>query len=986
MGTTFEDPGLWPKLTPSDAGAARRQHWQDAVRRLPDAVDRAFAEGLDASPGGKAMLECILEASPFLSDIVIREQAFLRRFWEEGPDEAVAGCLAEIRQFNAFDDETPARRQLRVCRRQVALATALADIAGIWELEQVTGTLSELADLSASLTLRMLLGRLHARGILSLPNPENPEQGSGLIALALGKLGGRELNYSSDIDLILLFDPDIMPARNLAEVPRHLARLAKGFNRMLSEVTGDGYVFRVDLRLRPDPGSTPPVMSTDAAEIYYEGRGQTWERAALVKARPIAGDLEAGASFLKRIEPFVWRRHLDFDTIQNLHGMKRKIDAYHQLGQIRTVGHDLKLGRGGIREIEFFVQTQQLIWGGRDSRLRVIPTCQVLRALDASGKIPASTTVGFINCYRFLRRIEHRVQMVGDEQTHSLPNTPEGFARMAEFLGYEDAPAFDRELVRHLREVERHYSEFFELPEEMTRSGGESAFDRLDDSQARESLGRLGFRDPKAAVDILNSWRSGRYRVTRGSESRDRLMGLVPLLMNAMAGTADPDLAIRRFDGLLGRLPTGLQIFSLLQANLPIMDTLAELMVSAPALTQQLQERPSLFDALIEAHEQVDDTGVVSLRAELDRFLGGETDPEEGVNRIGRWVDAVRFRTAIRLLYGQVDPLDAASHLSDIADCTLQALLDLTGAAFAARHGRVPGAELAVLSLGKLGSREMSITSDLDLILIYDAPPNARSDGASTLPAATYFNRLLRRLMSGLGARPGQRQIYEIDMRLRPSGQSGPLATSFASFRQYHRESSWTWEKMALTRARLSAGSPGLGKRLMAGVREALCEPRAAEPLRNDVANMRRRMDREFHTDNPWSVKHLRGGIVDIEFVVQYLTLLHAAETPDILKGNTGQALRSLEAAGALDAKDAARLVEAWEFWTRLQSLQRVIREDAQDSEFPQRLRPLIAEFAGAANFADLPVRMSEIAADVKAIHGRILPCPTADGETDALR
>ncbi len=973
MTASLDNPSLWPDVGQNEKTALHFDKWKHAVASLPESEDRTFATHLAESSSGKTMLSCIFGASPFLSDCLIREPGFVRRLWEEGPNACVAASLSSLALLPPSDGQAEAPRVLRVERRRVALAAALADIAGLWELEDVTTAISDLADASAGLALRILLTRLARRGLLALPDSENPETGSGLIALALGKLGGRELNYSSDIDLILLFDPDIMPARDPTEITRHLVRLARNFNAMLSEITADGYAFRVDLRLRPDPSATPLVMSTEAAEHYYEARGQTWERAALIKARPMAGDLQAGAAFLKRIEPFVWRRHLDFATIQDLHGMKRRIDEHHQFGGIRALGHNLKLGRGGIREIEFFAQTQQLIWGGRDPRLRIIPTCDVIRELSRLGKLPINTANAFVECYRYLRRAEHRVQMVDDEQTHSLPDDPQEFASMARFLGYAGADEFTTDLISRLREVERHYADFFELPEELTQSGGQPVFEDLQDPEMVGRLRRLGFQDPASVIGILEAWSSGRYRVAQSGQSQAQLMGLAPLLLTAIAGTTDPDLAMRRFDRLLSRLPMGLQIFALLKANLAIMDTLAELLVSAPALAELLEERPALFDALIELPNQSTIASRDELENELSRYIGGETDPEEVAFRVGRWVDSSRFQSGVSMLYQRTDPLDAARHLSEIADCALQMLLQHIASAFARRHGVIPGAQMAILSLGKLGSREMSITSDLDLILIYDAPEDAASDGERPLPATVYYNRLLRRLLSGLGARPGQRQIYEIDMRLRPSGNAGPLATGVDAFVRYHRESAWTWEKMALTRARVSAGPPEITDRLVEIVRSTLCESRDPECLRKDVADMRVRMDGEFHTENIWSVKHHRGGLVDIEFIAQYLALLHASSSPDVLQGNTGETLRSLEACGALEAEDARQLIDSWEFWTRLQALQRVIKDDAGAEDIPARTRPLFNELAGVEEYGELEGRMLEIANGTKAIYDRLL-------------
>ena len=794
-----------------------------------------------------------------------------------------------------------------------------------------------------------------------------------MLVYGLGKLGGFELNYSSDIDLIMLYDPEHLPARDIEEAGRPLVRLARNFISLLSERTRDGYVFRVDLRLRPDPGATPLVMSTEAAEHYYEARGQTWERAALIKARAIAGDIPAAAGFLSRIEPFVWRRHLDFATVQELHGMKKQIDAHHGTGRIKTLGHNLKLGRGGIREIEFFAQSQQLVWAGKNARLRTIATCTTLRALADAGHISAAAAENFINSYRFLRRAEHRVQMVRDEQTHALPAEVEEYAAITRFLGYRDPQVFTDDLIAVLRSVEHHYADYFELPLEIagdTREGpgGGQSFDV-------EQLARMGFAQPENVIGILEKWRSGRYRVAHGPRSRELLAQLTPSLLTAVLGTADPDLAMARLDRLLAGMPAGLQVFSLFQANLHVMETMANILVSAPIASEQLMRRPELFEALLEW----DTSEIVPGRQEFEKQLSLLPSLEERVDCLGNWVDGARLRVAIHLLFSRLDPLDAARALSEVADFALTALLAEVQRAFAKKHGRIAGAGVAILGMGRLGGGELSITSDLDLVLVYDAPENAESkgNGIRQLAATTYYNRLLRRLLSALGdAVISSGPIYQIDMRLRPSGNAGPLATSLDAFETYHAESAWTWEQMALTRARIVYGTPAMQARLETAITATLQQKRDPESLRQDVAEMRLRMDREYHTDSPWGFKHYRGGLVDIEFITQYLILRHAHARPEILATNTYTALRALAEGGLLTKSDAARLLDSWQLWTRLQALQRLIGEQATDAEIPQDLRPLFSKAAGIEMFTELPARMAEAAAGIQEIYQRIVGPP----------
>ncbi len=941
----------WPDTGNPDRVATRMEEWSAAAA----AAESAFAASLADDPAGGAMLRCVFGASPFLSTCLIAEPDFARRLWEEGVDACVRDAVEGLRALPPGAEDID--RKLRLARRRTALAIALADIADQWTVEQVTGALSELADAAVSASLRSQLDRLAERGAIEPPDRDDPERESGLIALGLGKHGGRELNYSSDIDLILLYDPEVVPAADSERLPRHLMRLARAFVPQLSDRTPDGYAFRVDLRLRPDPGATPLVMSTEAAEHYYEARGQTWERAALIKARPVGGDIPAAESFLKRIEPFIWRRHLDFATVQELHDIKRRIDAHHGSGGVMVRGHNLKLGRGGIREIEFFAQTHQLIWGGKDTRLRVIPTCDAMQALAATGRLPQEVADGFVESYRFLRRAEHRVQMVDDEQTHSLPEGDEAFETMSRFLGYGGEEEFSEALLGHLQRVEGHYAEFFELSAEVTAA--ESL--RPDDPEAVEQYRRLGFKDPDKVAEVLAKWRSGRYRVAQGERARELLDGLTPSLLIAMLGTHDPDLAIARFDGLLARLPTGLQVFALFQANAHVMETVAEILVSAPQFGELLTSRPALFETLLETGDEDVQPSRETLAGEMALQLGAARDSDELVQRLRRWVDAARYRAGIHMLFGRLDPLDAAPVFSDIAELALARLLPGVERDLARRHGRLPNSGAALLAMGRLGSREMSISSDLDMVLVYDAAEDAVSDGEKPLAAAIWYSRLLRRLIAALTEQAGL--IYDIDMRLRPTGSAGPLATSLASFEHYHEKEAWTWERQALTRARVVAGNPETAMALNGAMQTALRRPRDLDQLRRDVAEMRLRVDGEYHTDNPWSLKYVRGGLVDVEFIVQYLQLRDAASRP--VTGNTGAAIEALSRAGALGEKDAATLGDAWRLWTRLQALQRTISEDASGEDLP---RGMLARVQNAAGVEDLPALERRMTAAREAV------------------
>ncbi len=966
------DPGgldsveAWPETGNPERRRVEFLKWKEAAQKLDRGEDRDFAEALPESAGGRAMLACVFGASPFLSSCLIREPSFLRRLWTEGPDRRMQEIFAEIEALPADAGEEAARRALRQARRRTALAVALADIAGIWGFEAVTGALSRFADAACSAALRVLLTRLASRGALAPADPENPAEGSGLIVLGLGKLGGRELNYSSDIDLILLYDPDRVPAQKPYEIQSHFLRLARSFIAMLSERTLDGMAFRVDLRLRPDPISTPLAISTQFAERYYENRGQTWERIALVKARPVAGDLRAAEEFLERLAPFVWRRSLDFAAMRDLHDMKRRIDAQHGNGTIGARGHNLKLGRGGIREIEFFAQTHQLIWGGKDRRLRTIPTCDSLRALTAAGHVPSETSESLIEAYRFLRRCEHRVQMVADKQTHALPKNAAEFETLARFLGYRDGQTFTRDLIDCLRQVELQYESFFEFPFPV-KADGKSVSPTLAEGGR---LRRMGFRNPGAAARIVEKWRSGRCPAARAPRSRELLQSLASPLLIAMCGTADPDLAIERFDRLFDNLQDGLQLFSLLRANLQAMESVAEIMVSAPTVNELLAARPMLLETLVDPETDAPPPGRAALKAELAAHLEPADGYEDALDRLAEWVDQARFRVCAQLLFHSLDPLQAPRLLSDIADCALAALHERTEKDFAERFGRIAGAATALLAVGRLASRSLTVASGLEFVFLYDAPEGAESDGPEKLAAPAYFDRFLTRMLSGLG---GRRGIYKAATSFPRDENAGASAAGLAAFERFLSASAGPRERMALTRARAVASAGSRAARLEESIRGAPPEALDWERLRRGLAASSAPAE-----DAPPA--RCRAGLDAIEALTQYLLL---REAPDVAAGGThGETIQALAGTGALPGEDAQRLLDAWELWTRIQALQSLIGEDTESRDAPAKLRPLFLSAAGVDSFQAFELRMQAAASAVQEIiayaPGRSMPEPHA--------
>lgn len=926
--------------------------------------------------------------SPFLTATALLEAPFVASLLAEGPAAAARAIMEQVAEATAaaIDGREPSPA-LRRAKRHLSLVVALADIAGAWELEAVTGALSAFAEAATGCAAAYLLADAHRRGILVLPHPEEPQRDSGLLIIGMGKLGARELNYSSDIDLIILYDADRVNVADPDRQQHHMVRLSRGLVSILDARTGDGYVFRTDLRLRPDPGTTPLAISVLAAETYYETLGQNWERAAMIKARPVAGDLDAGHRFLRHLKPFIWRKNLDFAAIRDINSIKRQINAHHGGASIALAGHNVKLGRGGIREIEFFVQTQQLIWGGKVPALRELTTEGALQALAEHGQIDGADAADLMDAYRRLRRVEHRLQMINDEQTHSLPVGANERAALATFLGYASPASFETELLATLRLVERHYARLFEDQPALSvplAIGGNLVFTGTDpDPETLTTLSALGFGNPEAVDAAVRVWHRGRYRATRTERTRAILTELMPFLLQTLGATAHPDSVFLAFDRFLAALPSGVQLFSMFEAHPHVLQLLVEIMDAAPRLAEHLARRPSDLESVLAADFFDPPPPPDHLEAELADGLSGAAGLEDVLDLSRRWANSRKFQVGVQMLRGSLDATRAAEALSNIADTVLLVLLPQVVDAFAARHGRVPDSGLAVIAMGKLGGREMTVTSDLDLIFVYGATEEgAVSDGDRPLPASQYFARLSQRLINAVTAPTAEGTLYEVDMRLRPSGKAGPIAVSFPAFAHYQRSDAWAWERMALTRARVVAGPAPLADAIEAVVRDVLTAPRDADALRAAVADMRVRMDAEHHTDSLWEIKHLRGGLVDVEFIVQYLQLVHAHEHPAVLSPTTRVALQTIGDAGLLDRAVADLLLKALDLWHSVQARIRLAWDGPVPATGPEDVPPALrAALDGAMglDFDRLAAHMKETAERVHAVFDDIIGVPAND-------
>ena len=975
MSFPFND-AFFPTVADENRAQVGLSRWLEAADGVEEPDLAGFMRSLPDRPGIGPLLRGIFGNSPFLTHCLEKEPVFVRRMLEIGPDAAFAGLVERLSADLAEESDLGRLMTgLRLAKRRCSLLAAMADLGGAWRLEQVTGALSLMAETAIRLSVRFLLRREAERGNLQLPHPEDPERGCGLIVLGMGKLGGRELNYSSDIDLIVFYDHEKLVYLGRKSIQECIIALTKDLVRILDERTADGYVFRTDLRLRPDPGSTPPAVALVAAEAYYEGYGQNWERAAMIKARLVGGDAETGAAFLKFLRPFIWRKSLDFAAIQDIHSIKRQINAHKGGRSIAVAGHNVKLGRGGIREIEFFAQTQQLIWGGRQPEMRVAGTIAALNALAGAGHVEPEVVTQMSAAYAYLRKLEHRLQMVDDKQTQTMPSNPEQLAEIAAFMGHAQVESFAAELTGHLQTVETHYARLFEDAPALATGGNLVFTGGENDPETVLTITQMGFSNADAVCSTIRGWHHGRVRATRSTRARELLTELTPALLAALGTTTAPDDAFMRFDEFLGRLPAGVPLFSLFYANPSLLELVAEIMGDAPLLAEHLARHPSLLDSVLQAHFFDPLPPQAVLEAELAKALAEADDFQQVLDMSRRWTNDRKFQVGVLTLRTIIEATEAASALSDIAASVLSQLGPRVEEEFARAHGRIPGGAWVILAMGKAGGREMSATSDLDLILIYDAPPDAdESNGPRPLATTTWFARLTQRMVSALTAKTGEGTLYEVDMRLRPSGNSGPIATSREAFTRYYDEAAWTWEHMALTRARVVAGDAGLASVVGLAIRAVLERRRDPAKLVFDVSAMRERMAKEHRAGSGWEVKHRRGGLVDIEFVAQYLQLAHAADHPGILSTNTAQALENAAICGVLERSDKDCLIEALKLWSAVQTvLRQTIAGGFDEATAPRGLKDVLVRAAGLTDFKTLTDRMDDCAAAAHEVFVRLV-------------
>ncbi|HKY82027.1 MAG TPA: bifunctional [glutamine synthetase] adenylyltransferase/[glutamine synthetase]-adenylyl-L-tyrosine phosphorylase [Sphingobium sp.] len=832
-----------------------------------------------------------------------------------GDFDAALGCARAI-----ADPADPLARSLRRRKGALALVTAAADLAGAWDLDRVTRTLTDFADQALDEALAATFAERY-------PGAEP----RGFVVLALGKHGSRELNYSSDIDPILLYDPRTLPHGEREDPADAAVRIGRRVSELLNARDGDGYVFRVDLRLRPSPEATPIALPVEAAIGYYESMAVGWEQAAFIRARPAAGDLALGDYFLQQIRPFVWRRSLDFGAIDAITDISRRIRDHYAQGQAFGPGYDLKRGRGGIREVEFFAQAHQLIHGGRDPALRSGNTREALRALAAAGVLDPDVAGKLDEAYILFRTIEHRLQMVEDRQTHELPKSAGAIDNVARLHGLEDGAALLDLLRPQVEWVGRNY-------DQLTPAEKEESFSH-DEDRLKEQLVELGFTEPETPVARIVRWRAGTIRALRSAPSREALEELLPGLMRTIAHAPDPARALNRLDDLIGRLPSAINFFKLLAARPGLAELMVELLSHAPTLADALGRRAELLDGLIDTSAFDPPPPVEVLATQFAQLEPGD-DYQALLDRVRQRVNDRRFALGAQIIRGG-DPLEAGRGYARVAAAAIEALASATIAEFEAGHGKVPGGEMVILALGRMGGGVLTHASDLDLVYLFTGDFLTESDGARPLGATQYFNRLGQRITNALSVQTAAGPLYEVDTRLRPSGAQGLLAVSLDSFAKYQREEAWTWEHLALTRARPIFGSDEARAALGAILTETLERPRDFAELARNAVKMRGDIARHKPPASELDVKLVPGGLVDLEFLIHVTQFQHnMAFDPDLRA-----ALEQLAAAGHLPGG----LLAAHDLITRFLIVSRLVLP--KSTEPPEATRPLVARACGVENW-----------------------------------
>lgn len=822
-------------------------------------------------------------------------------------------------------DDVDLKRRLRLFRQREMVRLAFRDLAGFADLPEVIATSSALADACIAAALERLL--TWAKEKYGTPISDVSGAEAVFVVLALGKLGGHELNFSSDVDLMFAYsdDGETNGARCLSN-HEFFIRLGQDLINTLAESSADGFVFRVDMRLRPNGASGPLALSFDAMEHYYQAHGRDWERYALIKARAIAGNLDAGDELLTQLKPFVFRKYLDYGAFEAIRSMRTMIEREMER---KGMHEHVKLGPGGIREIEFIGQALQLIRAGREPPLQCRPILQALTRLAERGYLPTAACDELSAAYVFLRNVEHRLQMVADQQTHLLPRDADERTRLAFSMNFSDWPAFVAALTVHRRHVGDHFTGTFAIPGSAAGDEPEALATVWSGAAVGEAAAKIlrtaGFTDAGAAASVIAGLRDGAAHRALSTEGRQRLDRLMPKLLAAAGSAADPATTLARGVHLLEAIGRRTTYLAMLAENPMALAQLVKLCGASEWIARWIAQHPIVLDELLDPRSLYEPLTHAALAAELRGRMSSipEADLELQMEVLREFHHSHVLRVAAADIGPGLPPEQVGAHLACIAEVLLDECLSIAWRVLTARHGRPSGAApgFAVIGYGKLGGRELGYASDLDMIFLYDGSADGATDGPRSIANEQFYIRLGQRLIQLLTTRTPSGVLYEVDMRLRPSGQSGTLVTRLATFGDYQKQRAWTWEHQALVRARPVAGLVSLKDAFAAVRHEILCQSRDPAKLKQDVVEMRGRMA-VTHTPPAagFDLKYSRGGIVDIEFMVQYWALRWAHSHPMLTRHTDDiNILDALRAEGLLEAERSELLKEAYRRYLSLE-------------------------------------------------------------------
>lgn len=958
------DAELLATLTAAAHAAADPDLALNSLERLGNGLPRESLTVVLTAPEDRRLLLTVLGASPFLTGILCRRKDFFEDLFAGGEirrrkDETA--MLAELRE--RIPETAPfaeLQKGLRRYKSREMLRIGARDLGGLADLVEVTAELSALAATTLQRAYEVCTVLLRGEYGAPILDGENGAPGgeAEFTILGMGKLGGRELNFSSDIDLIYFYSserglssgvPDPTGAvKNRIHLHPYFCKLAELITKAISQPTEDGFVFRVDLRLRPEGNSGEMANSLRSAEVYYESWGQSWERAALIKARPVAGTIPLGERLLKNLEPFVFRRYLDYGMVEDIKGMKQKIDQ--SLARKQEAETNLKLGRGGIREIEFFIQALQLIHSGRKPSLREKNSLRALDRLQKEGLISAEVRATLHEAYIFLRTAEHRIQVVQERQTHNLPATEAERQALARRCGFPNHAVFAVDLEKHRSGVEAIYRDLFYTSEAESREEVRPEVSFLFDPGAdvdliKDLLEEKGFKNPDAAFETLLTLRDGPPHAHITRRTRRQLERIAPLLMQAVLDSPEPEMALlnlERFMTTAVRRARG-TFYALLSENREIITVLISLFSTSQFLSRIFIQHPEILDSLVSGAHALAYKDPETLERDLAALLAEADNYEDKLEILRRFRNEEFLRLAMSDTHGKTPQGELTSQLSSLADaCLKQAtaiareeLIPRFGLPFCKESGEEAG--FAIVGMGKLGGMELNYHSDLDIIFIYEGEGETRPvegtepDRFKGQTNPEYFARLAQRIISVLTLMTREGSVYQIDTRLRPSGNQGPLVTSLAAYRRYHDSSAAPWERQALTKARVVLGPETLARQIEAINREIVYLRPVPPELQTEIRRLRARMESEIAKESAghFNIKTGRGGMVDVEFIVQYLQILHGAAHPTVQVSNTLGALAALEGEGLLAPKDRADLENGYKFLRRLENRLRLVHDQS---------------------------------------------------------